>query len=238
MSGRCRLAIHSGPEALAVSVARDFVAHVDGRSLSVALSGGRIAPALFGAIVREAAGRDLGELHFHWADERCVPLSSPESNYRLAREHLLSPLGIAPDRQHPFATREEPREIPGARMSGEDPRLDLVLLGMGEDGHVASLFPENLERDRLRDEPCFRVRASKPPPERITLGYSVLARARQVWVLVSGAGKEESLRPALRGEGNTPMGHLLSMREFTRIETDVPLQGFGRKTTQSFRISS
>jgi len=198
----------------------------------VALSGGRIAPLLFSNFAsRVRAERvDLGSVHFFWSDERCVPPSSPESNFRAAWEQLLGPLQV-PERQIHRIQGELP---PGAATeqaaadlrtvceaeAPNTPSLQLVLLGMGEDGHVASLFPG--ESDALvRDSLIYRaVTASKPPPLRVTLGYSVIAAAGEVWVLVSGAGKGVALSRSLK-QGGTPLGRVLSLRQNTRIYSDL-----------------
>jgi 6-phosphogluconolactonase len=101
------------------------------------------------------------------------------------------------------------------------PEIDLVLLGMGEDGHVASLFPG--EPDEAMASPAvFRhVTAVKPPPMRLTLGYSTLAAAREVWVLASGKGKQQALRDSLSPDCRTPLGQVLKSRLSTRIYTDI-----------------
>ena len=99
--------------------------------------------------------------------------------------------------------------------------MDWVFLGMGEDGHVASLFPG--ESAAVMDRPAIyrNVVAVKPPPQRITLGYAALAAAREVWVLASGAGKEAILRASLKAEGVTPLARVIASRAQTRIFTDL-----------------
>jgi 6-phosphogluconolactonase len=175
----------------------------------VALSGGRIAPLLFSNFAsRVRAERvDLGSVHFFWSDERCVPPSSPESNFRAAWEQLLGPLQV-PERQihriqgelPPSAATEQAAAALRAVCEAEAPNtpsLQLVLLGMGEDGHVASLFPG--ESDALVKDP---------------------AAACDVWVLVSGEGKGEALSQSLE-PGVTPLGRVLSLRQKTRIYSDL-----------------
>ena len=101
--------------------------------------------------------------------------------------------------------------------------LDLIILGMGEDGHVASLFPGAPQEVVVTKAVYVPVLASKPPPRRITLNFAALAAARQVWVLVSGAGKENALRESLAANGKTPLARVLQMRDKTLIFTDLAI---------------
>jgi len=199
----------------------------------VALSGGRIARKFFAAVAGRAPARPVsfGHLHFFWADERCVPPTDAESNFGLARLHLLDPLAIAPDRIHrvrgeiapKWAAAEAEAEI--CRIAPMDdtgqPVLDLVFLGMGEDGHVASLFPGASEESVRSKSVYLPVIASKPPPQRITLNFAALAAARQVWVLVSGAGKQSALRESLSEAGRTPLVRVLRARGQTLVFSDL-----------------
>ncbi|MEQ2009333.1 MAG: 6-phosphogluconolactonase [Limisphaerales bacterium] len=202
-------------------------------SQAVALSGGRIAKDFFSAVARMAAerGHSLAQVHFFWADERCVPPADAESNYRSAAELLFTPLGLPPLNIHRIRGEDEPDlaarhaeaellQFASVSAAGQ-PVLDLVLLGMGEDGHVASLFPGETE-DTMRSPAVYRaVTASKPPPRRITLGYAAIAAARKVWVLASGVGKETALRESLAPQGKTPLARVLRERSQTRIFTDL-----------------
>ena len=102
------------------------------------------------------------------------------------------------------------------------PKLDLIFLGMGEDGHVASLFPE--DKEALESKAVYRVVTSpKPPPRRITLGFPALAAAHEVWVLASGEGKAEALRQSQSPKGNTPLAKVLRDRTHTEIFTDFDI---------------
>jgi 6-phosphogluconolactonase len=191
---------------------------------SLALSGGRIAGKLFVVAAKNLArlGGVGEQSHFFWADERCVPPDHPDSNYRTALELLLHPLGVAPAQIHRIPGELDPAEaalrasaaLAGvlARCGVLPARLDLALLGMGEDGHIASLFPAE-PVETTSDQALFRaVVGPKPPPNRVTMGYSTLAAARETWVIVSGSGKEEALRQSLSPEGNTPLARLLRMQ--------------------------
>lgn len=206
-----------------------------GKPHFVALAGGRITLKFFAAAVElsRAGGVSFAGVHFFWGDERCVPPDDPESNFAAANKHLLQPLGIAPDKIHRIpgelspaaaaaaATAEIQRLVP---LGGDgQPLLDLIFLGLGEDGHVASLFPGEPEA-AISSPTIFRaVRNSpKPPPERVTLGYRGIASARQVWVLASGTGKMAALSSSLEPAGQTPLARVLRSREQTRIFTDIP----------------
>jgi 6-phosphogluconolactonase len=202
-------------------------------SQTVALSGGRISRAFFSTV--EAWARKerkiFANVHFFWADERCVPPDDEESNFRVARELLLAPLGIADDHIHRIRGESAPEEAAVAAeaeicriapLTGDgQPELDLVLLGMGEDGHVASLFPG--EPEPVMESPLVyrTVTAAKPPPRRVTIGYAAIAAARQVWVLASGQGKEEALHNSLDPSGITPLARVIRSRPRTRIFTDI-----------------
>jgi 6-phosphogluconolactonase len=222
-------------QAAASSFARIALsARLDGSTPTVALSGGRIAVKFFSAVVAGARATNLSfaPLHFFWADERCVPPNDAESNFRVARELLLIPLKIPDNQIHrirgeespAFAVAEAEAEIwrIAALTNDSQPMLDLIFLGMGEDGHVASLFPDEAESVIASPAIYRAVAAVKPPPQRITLGYAAIAAARQVWVLASGAGKEAALRESLDASGQTPLARVIKSRAQTRIFTDIP----------------
>jgi 6-phosphogluconolactonase len=209
-----------------------------GKPHCVALSGGRIAQRFFATVAereaRHAGGPTMSrpDVHFFWADERCVPPTDAESNFRMADELLFRPLGIAPDQIHrihgeaPPGSAAELAEAELRRVVPVDgagqPVLDLVFLGMGEDGHVASLFPG--ERRSLVASPAvYRAitGSPKPPPNRVTLGFPAIVAARNVWVLASGGGKKRALDEALSPAGRNPLAQVLQARRQTRIFSDI-----------------
>lgn len=201
----------------------------------VALSGGRIARTLFSCVAAQPRARQglLNLAHFFWGDERCVPPDDVESNFRVARELLFAPLDIAEGNIHRirggesvgFAVAEAEAELCRIATLSADgqPVLDLIFLGLGEDGHVASLFPGEPETVMSSRTVYRPVTATKPPPRRITLGYATIAAAKQVWVLASGLGKEAALRESLSPVGRTPLARVLCSRQNTKIFTDVRL---------------
>lgn len=198
-----------------------------------ALSGGRIAGRFFSELFSKVRTQPnvLSPVDFFWADERCVAPTDSESNYKLAYDSLLGPVGIDPGRIHRIqgelgkeaaaaAAEAEMRAVVPALASGQ-PSLDLVLLGMGEDGHIASLFPKDVSPCDPKG-PVYRgVIGPKPPPARVTLDFAPLVAARDVWVLASGNGKQEALRTSLDPQGLTPLGKLLRLRTQTTVFTDI-----------------
>lgn len=179
---------------------------------SVALAGGSTPAGMYARLATDAALRDAvpwQQLDFFWGDERHVPPDHPDSNYRMAREALLSRVPVAADHIHRIAG-----ENPDADRAAQDyertlraffhlpagafPRFDLVLLGLGGDGHTASLFPASpalAERERLAvSNPVARLDA-----DRITLTAPVLNHAARVVFVVSGRDKAAALQAVLEG---------------------------------------
>jgi 6-phosphogluconolactonase len=207
-----------------------------GKTHCVALSGGRIARKFFAAVAKQAGTRAVSfdRVHFFWADERCVPPDDPESNFHLAKEWLFGPLRIADAQIHRIHGEDSPEaaakaasiEISQIAPLSEAglPVLDIIFLGLGEDGHVASLFPGE-SNVLIFDKVIYRAvkNSPKPPPNRVTLGYTTIAAAKQVWVLVSGAGKEAALRESLCSKGRTPLARVTQFRTCTKIFCDFPL---------------
>ena len=202
-----------------------------GKTHCVALSGGRIALDFFTAAVEQARRRSVSfdRVHFFWADERCVPPSDPESNFKLANELLLAPLQIPEDRVHRLRGEEAPEAA--VKTAGAELRrvtggaaLDLIFLGMGEDGHVASLFPGAPAGTGGDEGPFLFVDHSpKPPPRRISMSYGAIAAAQGVWVLVSGPGKEAAFRESLKPDGRTPLARVLRLHPGTKIFSNLGL---------------
>jgi len=227
--------------ALATAVASLWLDHVANAARSgsphrVALAGGRITRRFLATTAQLARERgiSLRSVDFFWGDERCVPPDDAESNFRLAHETLLGPANVPETRIHrilgeldPAAAaalaEQELRRVTGA-MGPVIPVLDLVFLGMGEDAHVASLFPD--APPSVTESPGVFVGTTgpKPPPRRVSLTYRALAAAREVWVLASGSGKQAALHSSLSpqpGSQETPLARVLRERPETRIFTDI-----------------
>ena len=204
-----------------------------GKSHCVALSGGRIAQIFFTSTVEQAKARKISfaSVHFFWADERCVPPTDKESNFHLANGLLFVPLKISEGRVHRIRGEDSPenamktaeselRRIVPPNKNGQ-PVLDLIFLGMGEDGHVASLFPNTPVEIVNSTKPFLAVENSpKPPSQRISMSYAVIAAAKNIWVLVSGTGKEAALRESLAQNGHTPLAQVIRSRSHTKIFAD------------------
>ena len=175
---------------------------------SVALTGGGIGTAVLTALAQSPArdAIDWKRLDVWWGDERFVASGSPDRNETGARAALLDLVPVDPARVHPFASPEQcggDVDVCASRYAdelrawgGDAPCIDVTLLGIGPDAHVASLFPEMpaLHDDRLA---CAVRGAPKPPPVRTTLTMGTLRSSREVWILAAGAEKAAAVRLAL-----------------------------------------
>ena len=233
--------IHSfaSDDALVAAVAAAWLdaiaaSNAAGRDFTVALSGGRVMRKLLATSTAMAAARvmDFKRVEFFWADERGVPPDDPESNFRLAHEALLQAAAVPEKNIHRLRGELSPAAAAQAASleliqvcaaaAGQMPRLDLVLLGMGEDAHVASLFPGDVAGAADLTSVFLPVLdAPKPPPQRISLGHGALAAARSVWVLASGPGKQAALRDSLKAAATSPLARVLQGRAATTIFTDL-----------------
>ncbi len=241
MSQKYELISFSTPDDLAKAVASAWLDEIEsanraGRQHHVALSGGRITQKFFASVVEQVKSRKVSfaQIHFFWADERCLPPTDSESNFKLANDLLFTPLKISAEQIHRLRGEDHPeaaaqsaekeiRRVISASTAGQ-PVLDLIFLGLGEDGHVASLAPDEPET-WVTDKAVYRAvhNFPKPPPDRLTLGYQAIAAARQVWMLASGSAKEQPLRESLSLSGKTSFGRVLRLRSATKIFTDIAL---------------
>lgn len=166
---------------------------------SLCLAGGTTPRAIYEVLATNPSVM-WPEVLVYFGDERAVPPENPDSNYRMAREALFDRVGV-PQRNILRIPAEQPDQDAVARaydqvLPGE---LDVLVLGIGEDGHTASLFPGSaaLKEQQRRVVP---VLGTKPPPQRITITPPVLSAARFVLVLASGRGKADAVARALEGE--------------------------------------
>jgi 6-phosphogluconolactonase len=168
---------------------------------SIVLSGGGTARDCYARLADDAADQiDWWKVDVYWGDERCVPLDDPDSNYRLARETLLDRVGAA-NATYPMRCGEGPD--PYQLRVGELGHFDFVHLGLGPDGHTASLFPESAALDAdpgrlvvMNDDPL-----GLNPYRRMTLTFAGIARARLVVVTVVGESKREAFARVMAGDG-------------------------------------
>jgi 6-phosphogluconolactonase len=227
-----RLTTCSEPDAVAARATEEVLRQLKAtrakdRAAHVALAGGTTPKRTYELLGR--APREWEQAQVWFADERCVAPEDAQSNYRMVAESLLEPAGVAPERVHRMQGELGPDE--GARRyahallqelarGGGVPVLDLIVLGIGEDGHVASLFPDAPTLDGGADSVCLPVRDSpKPPPERITLSLPVLRAARRVLLLATGAGKADAVS-AMLGEPTPRVPASLLVRERLTVIVD------------------
>jgi 6-phosphogluconolactonase len=189
---------------------------------AVALSGGETPRAYLKALARQQFSQKIPwrRTHLYWGDERCVPPDDAASNYGLAREAFIRHVPIPPENVHRMRGEDLPEEAAHeydaelrrlaalARPRVEVPVFDLVLLGLGPDGHTASLFPYS-DALAVEDELCVPTTAPDGSP-RLTVTAPVINAARRVWFVVSGASKA---------------GMVAEVVEGLRVPNAVPAQG-------------
>jgi len=179
---------------------------------AVALSGGSTPHAAYALLASDefAAQVDWSRVHIFWGDERCVPPDHLDSNYRMAREALLDHVPLSADNVHRVCGEMEPEAAAQAYAAelraffgSQWPAFDLVLLGMGNDGHTASLFPGSaVLRETARPVVAVTAEYQDRPAHRVTLTFPAINAARQVVFLVAGAAKAETLQAVLESQSN------------------------------------
>jgi 6-phosphogluconolactonase len=183
----------------------------DGRELHIALAGGGTPRRAYELLAGVAGG--WSHVHLWLGDERCVPPDDPEANVRMVRDSLLAGDRAEPARLHPVPSPEVPEDAAWlygleVREHVPDGVFDVVLLGMGPDGHTCSLFPGHPVLD-VAQALVAPVRGSpKPPPERVTLTLPVVRAARFTLLLATGEEKRASLARALAGDRAIPLALL------------------------------
>lgn len=196
--------------------------------------GGRATIALAGGDTPRATYQHLaarcppwGRVEFFFGDERCVPPDHEASNYRMAREALLDRIPLRPEQVHRIRGELPPDEAAAdaertlrAAVPGEPwPVLDLVLLGMGPDGHTASLFPGGPELNETQRLMVPVHRPELPQPWRVSMTLPVINAARRVLMVVGGAEKAPVVARAVAGDPELPAGRLNPQGELTWLLT-------------------
>ncbi|KAK7309894.1 hypothetical protein RJT34_06993 [Clitoria ternatea] len=220
---RGELRIHESLEELRTDLA-DYVAELSEASVkergvfAVALSGGSLI-GLLGKLCEAPYNKtvDWSKWYIFWADERVVAKNHVDSNYKLAKDGLLSKVPVVPSHVHSIndsVSAEEAaddyefviRQLVRTRVISvseinDCPKFDLILLGLGPDGHVASLFPNHSALNEREEWVTFITDSPKPPPERITFTLPVINSASNVAVVVTGESKAESVYFAIDDVG-------------------------------------
>lgn len=218
MSSERRVLVHHDLPALAGAVAARFITKMidlldEKPEVHIVLTGGGAGIGILRAI-NESDARDQvdwARVHVWWGDERWVAHDHPDRNERQAREALLDHVALSPAHIHPFpapgeavdldaAADAHAAELRAAATDGaEAPEFDITFLGVGPDGHIASLFPES-DGARVTDRSVVAVRnAPKPPPERLSLTFPAINGSDRIWLALSGADKASALGLALAG---------------------------------------
>lgn len=206
--------VHDDAAALATAVAGELLSRLadlqeaPGRTPTVGLTGGTIADAVHREVARLSAEADVDwtRVSLWFGDERFVPADSPDRNLGQARAAFLDAVGATDVRSAPSSdevgTVEESADAYAADVRAHGAGgFDLLMLGVGPDGHVASLFPHHPGLEAVDAIAIGVPDSPKPPPARVSLTFEALARAESVWFLASGDGKAEAVSRALAPDG-------------------------------------
>jgi 6-phosphogluconolactonase len=183
-----------------------------GAVAQLCLTGGRIANRMYTRFAALANGPlHPDQLELWWGDERFLPSGDPDRNAGPALE-ILGSLGLSPSLTHSMPGSDGILE--GAQAAStyakeiDDTTFDICLLGMGPDGHVASIFPDHPSSDPTTAKVIEVNDAPKPPPDRISLTVPVLNKSQEVWFLVSGGEKADAVARAVAGDDTIPGGRV------------------------------
>lgn len=238
MTNERRVLVHPDKEALAGSVAARFLTKIidvleEQELAHVCLTGGTMGSAVLAAIASSPArdSVDWSRIHFWWSDERYLPRGDAERNETQSRSALLDALALDASQIHALPAPGEHPDIESAALAYEAelasaavdgaryPLFDMLFLGVGPDGHVASLFPEHAQVLESQRVVVAETDSPKPPPERLTFTMPVINSANRVWLVLAGSDKASALGLALAGAS----------------VTEVPAAGVeGRKRTVFF----
>ncbi len=216
MSHDRRVIVHANPEALAQAVAARFITTLNELlaqrdSVHVVLTGGSVGIGVLQAVAQhdDRDSIDWSRVHAWWGDERWVPRDHADRNAVQAHDALLNHVAIPSAQVHAFPASDDGVALADAAAQyhhellnaggGRMPTFAVTLLGVGPDGHIASLFPER-EGPRVTDSTVLAVEDSpKPPPQRLTLSLPLLNSSEHVWLVLAGADKASALGLALAG---------------------------------------
>jgi len=221
-----------GPTELAEAAASWTAEHITGavsarRACYLALAGGETPRGCYERLAQAPYGESLpwASVFVYWSDERQVPLDDPASNYAMAKAALLDHVPIPPEQVFPLVGDPTPalRRVP-ADASGR-PRFDVIHLGLGDDGHTASLFPGSPALHEAQALVAVVHDAPKPPPERLTLTLPVINAARAVLFMVQGASKRDALARVRRRDPAVPASHVLPVDGELRFIVDRAAMG-------------
>ena len=236
-----RVLVHPSKQEMAQSVAARFLTKL-GHILAledtshVVLTGGSMGGAVLAAVNAspERDTVDWSRVHFWWGDERWLPRGDAERNETQSREALLDHIAVPAGNIHAFAASGEGVELDDAALryaheltanaapGSTLPRFDITFLGVGPDGHIASLFPER-SGIRVKEATVIAVRNSpKPPPERLSLTLPVINSSERVWLVLAGADKASALGLTLAGVSSN----------------EVPAAGANGKRRTDFHVDS
>ena len=215
--GKPQLIVLDDKPALLTRVAEEIV-HIAGEAVctlgefSICLTGGTTVGDGYELLAdRFRLSVDWKAVEFFWGDERCVAPTSPDSNYNLATQMMLSKLDLKPSQIHRIRGEDQPAEAASSYerelretftlSAGELPRFDLVLLGVGDNAHIASLFPHTPAIHEAR-RLAVAVEVNAPQRHRVSLTAPVLNRAAHVMLIVSGANKAQAIKNIFEGPHN------------------------------------
>jgi 6-phosphogluconolactonase len=217
MSNERRVIVHQDKQSLAGAVAARFITKVvdlqdEQPEVNIVLTGGTVGIAVLAAINASPArdNVDWSRVQLWWGDERWLPRGDQERNDQQARDALIDHVALRQENIHYFPASDGDLELDAAAVHYADelaaagngsslPHFDITFLGVGPDGHIASLFP-NREGIRVTDSTVIVVRNSpKPPPERLSLTIGAINSSDRVWLVMAGVDKASALGLALAG---------------------------------------
>ncbi len=198
-----KVKIYRSKQEVAEQFSKYFVELIADKTVfHVALSGGSTPKIVFDVLAADYGDKiDWSKIHFYWGDERCVPPNDDQSNYKMTVEHLFSKIEVPKDNIHRILGESDPNteamryanllEINLDRVEGL-PQFDLVILGMGDDGHTASIFPHEIGLWEAEDH-CVVATHPDSGQKRVSINGKVINTAKEVAFLVTGAGKAEKI---------------------------------------------